>query len=249
MNGGVSMVCPYCGYALEEDDQYCPDCGEKVENKFIETDENDDELFREENGFTVFTRGLLSGLDFLWRAIIRPDQSLTRDKTPWYISMITVAILLLISTGLLYFYLESAEGISVNVLYGFELLAVFIIVLALSFGVIFIVSKVLITKEITTYRMIQDFCTLSVHVNVFFMLGAAALYFGMTEAFLILFVIVFSLLIINPVLLVMKYMMTYKTKIGLYFTALLTVLLNLIVMLLAFYLSLHEVAFQLIEIL
>lgn len=243
------MVCPYCGYALEEDDQYCPDCGEKVENKFIDSDDNDDEIFKEENGFMIFMHGVLSGLDFLWRALIRPDQSLSRDKTPWYISISTVAVLLLISAGMLYFFFEGREEVSVNLLYGLELFAVFLMMLALSFGVIFIITKALISREVTTYRMIQDFSTLSVHLNVFFMLGVGALYFGVTEAFLILLVIVFALLIVNPVVLVMKYMMTHKAKIGLYFTSLLTVLLNMIVLLLLFYLSLHEVAFQLIEIL
>lgn len=243
------MVCPYCGYALEEDDQYCPDCGEKVENKFIDTDDNDDEIFKEENGFTIFMQGVLSGLDFLWRALIRPDQSLARDKTPWYISSVTVALLLLVSTGLLYFYLDNTAETSVNFLDWMELFAVFLIVFALIFGVLFIMSKALIAREVTTYRIVQDFSTLSVHVNIAFMLGVGALYFGITEAFLIIFVIVFALLIINPVVLVMKYMMSHQTKIGLYFTSILTVLLTITVLLIAFYVSLHQVAFQLIEIL
>lgn len=243
------MVCPYCGYELEEDDQYCPDCGEKVENKFIDSEDNDDDLFKEDNAFTIFMRGLLAGLDFLWRALIRPDQSLIRDKTPWYVSSVTIAILLLISSGLLYFYFERVPEISVGFLYWLELFAVLLIVFALSFGVIFIVTKGLISREVTAYRMIQDFCTLTVHVNVVFMLGAGALYFGVMEAFLIMILAALSVFIVNPSVLVMKYMMTHKTKIGLYFTSVLTVLLNIIILLLAFYWSLHAVAFQLIEIL
>ena len=240
------MTCPYCGYKLEEEDQYCPDCGEKVKDIYIDADDDDD-IFKEDNAFTIFMHGLLAGLDFLWRALIRPDQSLSRDKTPLLISTVTLAILLLVSSGLLYFYLDSVSLTAMNLLYWLELFAVFLIMFALSFGIVFIVVKALISRDITTYRMIQDFCTLSVHVNIVFIIGVSALYFGITEAFLVVLVLVFGLFIANPVVLVMKYMMTHKTRIGLYFTSILVVLLHVAIMLGLFYMSLHEVAFLLIE--
>lgn len=250
MIGGVYMLCPYCDHELSETDEVCPNCGEKVDQVDEDTYDTDDEdLFKEDNAFTIFTRGLLSGLDFTWRALIRPDQSMARDKTPILISTITLAILFLVSTLLLYIYLDKKSIDGVNLLYWLEIFAVFVIMFALVFGVLYVITKLLISREVTTYRMIQDFCTLSVFVPVFFILGVGALYFDWVEVFLLFMLIVFSLIIINPVVLVTKYMMTYRSKIGVYFTNILMLLLVLTIFMLGFYVSLHDLVFKLIQIL
>ena len=197
----------------------------------------------------VITRGILSGLDFTWRALIRPDQSLSRDKTPILISTITVAVLLLISTLMLYIYLSGQPLDGVNILYWLEMSVVLLLIFILTFGVIYTITKLLISREISTYRIIQDFSALSVFTAVFLGLGIGALFFGLSEVFLLFMLIVFSLIVINPVVLVTKYMMTYKAKIGLYFTNLLTVLLVLTLFMLGFYVSLYDVVFKLIQIL
>lgn len=259
MNGGVYMLCPYCDHELSEKDEICPNCGEHVERETeeeideeideeIEVTEEED-LLKEDNAFMVITRGILSGLDFTWRALIRPDQSLSRDKTPILISTITVAVLLLISTLMLYIYLSGQPLDGVNILYWLEMSAVLLLIFILTFGVIYTITKLLISREISTYRIIQDFSTLSVFTAVFLGLGVGALFFGLSEVFLLFMLIVFSLIVINPVVLVTKYMMTYKAKIGLYFTNLLTVLLVLTLFMLGFYVSLYDVVFKLIQIL
>ncbi len=82
MIGGVDMLCPYCDHELSEEDEICPNCGETVDREAEMLDSDDDEdLLKEDNAFTIFTQGLLSGLDFTWRALIRPDQSLERNKS------------------------------------------------------------------------------------------------------------------------------------------------------------------------
>lgn len=259
MNGGVYMLCPYCDHELSEKDEICPNCGEHVERETeeeideeidveIEVTEEED-LLKEDNAFMVITRGILSGLDFTWRALIRPDQSLSRDKTPILISTITVAVLLLISTLMLYIYLSGQPLDGVNILYWLEMSAVLLLIFILTFGVIYTITKLLISREISTYRIIQDFSALSVFTAVFLGLGVGALFFGLSEVFLLFMLIVFSLIVINPVVLVTKYMMTYKAKIGLYFTNLLTVLLVLTLFMLGFYVSLYDVVFKLIQIL
>lgn len=255
MNGGVYMLCPYCDHELSEKDEICPNCGEHVERETeeeideeIEVTEEED-LLKEDNAFMVITRGILSGLDFTWRALIRPDQSLSRDKTPILISTITVAVLLLISTLMLYIYLSGQPLDGVNILYWLEMSVVLLLIFILTFGVIYTITKLLISREISTYRIIQDFSALSVFTAVFLGLGIGALFFGLSEVFLLFMLIVFSLIVINPVVLVTKYMMTYKAKIGLYFTNLLTVLLVLTLFMLGFYVSLYDVVFKLIQIL
>ena len=266
MNGGVYMLCPYCDHELSEKDEICPNCGEyakreteEIDEEVVEIDETEEEdeidetdeedLLKEDNAFMVITRGVLSGLDFTWRALIRPGQSLSRDKTPILISTITVALLLLISTLMLYIYLSGQPLDGVNILYWLEMSAVLLLIFILTFGMIYTITKLLISREISTYRIIQDFSTLSVFTAVFLGLGVSALFFGLSEVFLLFMLIVFSLLVVNPVVLVTKYMMTYKAKVGLYFTNLLTILLVLTIFMLAFYVSLYDVVFKLIQIL
>lgn len=250
MIGGVDMLCPYCDHELSKEDEICPNCGETVDREAEMLDSDDDEdLLKEDNAFTIFTQGLLSGLDFTWRALIRPDQSLERNKTPILVSTITVAVLLLISTLMLYIYLGSQPLDGVNLLFWLEMFVVLLIMFALIFGAIYILTKLLISREIMVYRMIQDFSTLSVFVALFFMLGTGALYFGLMEVFLLFMLIVFSLVLVNPIILITKYMMTYHTRIGIYFTNMLMVLLTLTIFMLAFYVSLHDVVFKLIQIL
>lgn len=244
------MLCPYCDHELSKEDEICPNCGETVDREAEMLDSDDDEdLLKEDNAFTIFTQGLLSGLDFTWRALIRPDQSLERNKTPILVSTITVAVLLLISTLMLYIYLGSQPLDGVNLLFWLEMFVVLLIMFALIFGAIYILTKLLISREIMVYRMIQDFSTLSVFVALFFMLGTGALYFGLMEVFLLFMLIVFSLVLVNPIILITKYMMTYHTRIGIYFTNMLMVLLTLTIFMLAFYVSLHDVVFKLIQIL
>lgn len=246
------MKCPNCQSEVDEHETYCPECGEVLDNEFEDENEVDDEvdedIFKEDNPFQTIMAYLLKGLDFVWRSILRPDHTMIHERVLARVSVVTVLLLTFLVSFLLYYYADDvASDNRFDFMYLMQLFVTIVLMFAVIYGVIFILSKTVLLEPLKNRIILKDYSVLMMQSIVIALFMILCLYNHWIEAMLILAFILVGMIVVHPVFLMQKYVMEYGSRIGPYVSSLIVFVVTVAVLLGGFYMTLFEIVQVLIS--